>query len=59
LTSNEYEEVERERIEPRWDPKIVGIHTWSEDGPFAVADARVKGILGAERSGAGSHRASC
>jgi hypothetical protein len=59
LTSSEYEEVERERIEPHWDRKIVGIHTWNEDGPFAVADARVKGILGSERSRAGSHRASC
>jgi hypothetical protein len=39
LDEGEYEEVELARLEPRWSPRYVGIHTFDQLGGLTVVDA--------------------
>ncbi|MBI2825162.1 MAG: hypothetical protein HYX69_10790 [Planctomycetia bacterium] len=47
LSKTEYAEREIGRIEPDWDPSVIGIHTFSSGGGWIVCDAnRRRGIVG-------------
>jgi hypothetical protein len=39
LDEADYEESEVARLEPRWDPRYVGTHTFDQAGPVTVVDA--------------------
>jgi hypothetical protein len=47
LSTDEYEEIRVESIQPNWNKKIIGAHTYSMDTPLTILDAyqRVPKIL--------------
>jgi len=42
LTENEYEEISVNDIEPDWDEKFVGVHTFNQVGNLTLIDAEMR-----------------
>jgi hypothetical protein len=44
LNENVYREVEVSYIEPRWDPKVTGVHTMQHEGRLTLFDAKFRRV---------------